>query len=157
MHARRKFFELADIAAQARQGKAAPAISPIALEAVKRIDTLFDIERTINGASAEERLRIRQEQSASLLAELEAWLREERARLSRSASVIKPIDYLLKRWDGFARFLKDGWICLSTDAVEKPFLMWAQIFSACPAKRRPSSRKPARRARHSPFPFGGSP
>ena len=67
-HARRQFFELADIAANARRGKNAAAISPIALEAVKRIDALFDIERDINGLSAEERLRVRQEQSAPLLA-----------------------------------------------------------------------------------------
>ena len=92
-HARRQFFELADIAANARRGKKAPAISPIALEAVKRIDALFDIERAINGLSAEERLRVRQEQSAPLVDALEAWLREERSRLSRSASVVKPIDY----------------------------------------------------------------
>src|SRR4028119_2420115 len=84
-HARRQFFELADIAANARRGKRAAAISPIALEAVKRIDALFDIERTINGRSAEERLRVRQEQSAPLLSDLEAWLREERSRLSRGA------------------------------------------------------------------------
>ena len=64
-HARRQFFELADIAANARRGKKAPAISPVALEAVKRIDALFDIERTINGLSAEERLRVRQEQSTA--------------------------------------------------------------------------------------------
>src|ERR1700688_1447516 len=50
-HARRKFFELADIAANARRGKSATPISPIALEAVKRIDALFDIEREINGLS----------------------------------------------------------------------------------------------------------
>jgi transposase len=118
-HARRKFFELADIAGHARRGKTAPAISPMALEAVKRIDALFDIERTVNGTSAEERLRVRQEQSAPLLAAFEDWLREERARLSRSASVAKPIDYLLKRWDGFARFLEDGRICLSNNAAER--------------------------------------
>ena len=118
-HARRRFFELADIAANARRGKSVPAISPIALEAVKRIDALFDIERTINGASAEERLRVRQAQSAPLLAELETWLRQERARLSRSASVSKPIDYLLKRWDGFTRFHQDGRICLSNNAAER--------------------------------------
>ena len=118
-HARRKFFELADIAANARRGKTAPAISPIALEAVKRIDALFDIERTIKGASIGERLRIRQKQSAPLLAELEAWLREARAPLSRSAAVAKPIDYLLKRWDGFARFLQDGRICLTNNAAER--------------------------------------
>ncbi|MET4071282.1 hypothetical protein ABID58_006094 [Bradyrhizobium sp. S3.2.6] len=48
-HVRRQFFELADIAANARRDKNAAAISPIALEAVKRIDALFDIERGING------------------------------------------------------------------------------------------------------------
>jgi transposase len=130
-HARRKFFELADIATNARRGKSAPAISPIALEAVKRIDVLFDIERTINGASADGRLRVRQEQSAPLLAELEAWLREERARLSRSASVIKPIDYLLKRWDGFDRFLQDGRICLSNNAAERALRGFALPVSFC--------------------------
>ena len=118
-HARRQFFELADIAANARRGKKAAAISPIALEAVKRIDVLFDIERSINGLSVGERLRVRQEQSAPLMAELEAWLRKERTSLSRSASVVKPIDYLLKRWDRFAAFLDDGRICLTNNAAER--------------------------------------
>jgi transposase len=118
-HARRQFFELADIAANARRGKKAPAISPIALETVKRIDALFDIERAVNGRSAEERLSIRQEQSAPLLASLEAWLREERCHLSRSASVAKPIDYMLKRWGRFARFIDDGRICLTNNAAER--------------------------------------
>jgi len=118
-HARRKFFELADIAANARRGKKAPAISPIALEAVKRIDAVFDIERSVNGLSADERLRIRQEQSAPLVAELKTWLTEERAGLSRSSSVIKPIDYMLKRWDRFSAFLDDGRICLTNNAAER--------------------------------------
>jgi hypothetical protein len=43
-NARRKFFELADIAANARRSKTATPISPIAFEAVRRIDALFDIE-----------------------------------------------------------------------------------------------------------------
>jgi transposase len=118
-HARRQFFELADIATNARRGKKAPAISPVALEAVRRIDALFDIERGINGLSAEERLRIRREQSAPLLAALEAWLRNERSRLSRSASVAKPIDYMLRRWDRFARFVDDGRVCLTNNAAER--------------------------------------
>ena len=97
----------------------APAISPIALEAVKRIDALFDIERSLNGLPADQRLAVRQEQSLPLLTSLEAWLREERARLSRAASVAKPIDYMLKRWEGFARFAKDGRICLTNNAAER--------------------------------------
>ena len=118
-HARRQFFELADIAANARRGKKAAAISPIALAAVKRIDALFDIEREVNGLSAEQRQAVRKERSAPLLSELEAWLREERVRLSRSASVAKPIDYLLRRWDRFAQFIEDGRICLTNNAAER--------------------------------------
>jgi transposase len=118
-HARRQFFELADIAANARRGKKAMAISPVALEAVKRIDALFEIERAINGLSAEERLRVRQEQSRPLVDALETWLREERSRLSRAASVAKPIDYLLRRWGRFTPFLADGRICLTNNAAER--------------------------------------
>ena len=73
-HARRKFFELADIAAKA---------APVALEAVKRIDEVFDIEREIVGLSAAECLRVRQERSVDLL--------------TRHAGVAKAIDYVLKR------------------------------------------------------------
>ncbi|MFC1458487.1 IS66 family transposase [Microvirga arabica] len=118
-HARRQFFELADIAANARRGRKAPAISPIALEAVKRIDELFAIERTINGLSAEERRRVRQQQSAPLLTDLDEWLRTERSRLSRSALVLQPIDYLLRRWERFAGFVEDGRICLTNNAAER--------------------------------------
>ena len=118
-HARRKFFELADIAANARRGKKATPISPIALEAVKRIDALFDIERDINGFSVEKRLAARQERSAALVAALEAWMRAERAKLSRHAAVAKAIDYMLTRWEAFTRFLDDGRICLTNNAAER--------------------------------------
>ncbi|MXY40952.1 MAG: IS66 family transposase [Rhodospirillaceae bacterium] len=118
-HARRKFYELADIAASKRRGRNAPPISPLAMEAVKRIDALFDIERSINGETAECRLAVRREQSAPLLADLEDWMRTERAGLSRHSPVARAMDYMLKRWDGFARFLDDGRICLSNNAAER--------------------------------------
>ena len=118
-HARRKFYELADIAAGKRRGKRAPPISPLAMEAVKRIDALFDIERGINGETVERRLAVRREQSAPLLADLEDWMRTERAGLSRHSPVAKAMDYMLKRWDRFARFIDDGRICLSNNAAER--------------------------------------
>src|SRR5271165_1300470 len=86
-HARRKFFELADIAANAQRSKIATPISPIAFEAVRRIDGLFDIEREINGLTAAERLAARRESSVLLVGAFEAWMRAERARLSRHAAV----------------------------------------------------------------------
>ena len=118
-HGRRKFYELADIAANKRRGKRAPPISPLALEAVKRIDALFDIEREINGKPAGHRHAVRRERSAPLVAELEDWMRMERAGLSRHASAAKAMDYMLKRWGSFARFLDDGRICLTNNAAER--------------------------------------
>ena len=118
-HGRRKFYELADIAANKRRGKGAAPIAPLALDAVKRIDALFDIEREINGEPAERRLAVRRERSAPLVAELEAWMRTERTRLSRHAPVAKAIDYMLKRWYSFTRFLDDGRICLTNNAAER--------------------------------------
>ncbi|MEQ1609285.1 MAG: IS66 family transposase [Hyphomonadaceae bacterium] len=121
-HGRRKFFVLADIeaAAQARAKGEKPAIvSPLAFEAVRRIDALFDIERTINGKSPEERLAVRREHSAPLVADLQAWMREHRAGLSRKNEIAKAMDYMLKRWAAFARFLEDGRICLTNNAAER--------------------------------------
>ena len=118
-HCRRKFFELADIAASKGRGKNAPPISPLALEAVKRIDVLFDIERGINGKAAEQRLAVRQELSAPVLADLKGWMQAERRKLSRHSPVAKAMDYMLRRWDLFARFLDDGRICLTNNAAER--------------------------------------
>jgi len=119
-HARRKFFELADIQKSARDRKRkGKPISPIALEAVQRYDALFEIEREINGLSAAERLAARQEKSKPLFDDMHEWLKRERATLSKSSEVIEPIDYMLKRWDGFARFLDDGRICLTNNTAER--------------------------------------
>jgi hypothetical protein len=57
--------------------------------------------------------------SAPLVADLEVWLREQRARLSRGNDLAKAIDYMLKRWPAFTRFLEDGRICLSNNAAER--------------------------------------
>jgi transposase len=107
-HARRKFFDLA------RLSKA-----PIAVEAVKRIGLLFAIEREINGLAVQERLRVRQERSHPLIVELQAWLREQRAKLSRNNDTTKAINYCLSRWDAITRFLDDGRLCMSNNAAER--------------------------------------
>lgn len=92
-HSRRKFFVLADIAANAKRGKNAAPISPMALEAVKGIDGLFDIEREINGLTADLRLELRRKDSLPLVDDLQVWLQTEREKLSRSSPVTEAIDY----------------------------------------------------------------
>ena len=113
---------MADLAENARrkvQGKKPVVISPLALEAVRRIDALFEIERGINGETPERRRAVRQELSAPLVADLEAWMREQRAKLARSNDVAKAMEYMLKRWSSFTRFLEDGRVCLSNNAAER--------------------------------------
>jgi hypothetical protein len=110
-HARRPFFALADIEASARrkaEGKVPAPISPLALEIVQRMDRLFEIERGINGKSVEERRVVRQDLSRPLVDELEARLRAERPKLSRGSDLAKAMDYMLKRWPAFTRFLEDA-------------------------------------------------
>ena len=121
-HARRKFFELADVEGAARRksrGERVGMIYPIALEAVQRLDALFDIERSINGKSTAERHTARQTLSAPVMAELHTWLVAQRAKLSRNHDLAKAINYMLRRWDAFTRFLDDGRICISNNAAER--------------------------------------
>jgi transposase len=111
-HGRRKFFVIADISAKG-------VGAPVAIEAVRRIDAIFAIERDINGHSAADRLAARQVRIVPLVADLGQWMRAERARLSRHADTAKAMDYMLKRWPAFARFLADGRICLTNNAAER--------------------------------------
>jgi transposase len=107
-HGRRKFYELAELAR-----------APLAIEAVRRIDAIFDLERSINGLPPTQRLAVRQERVAPRVASLESWMRAARSKMSRHADVAKAIDYMLKRWDAFTCFLGDGRICLTNNAAER--------------------------------------
>jgi len=122
VHARRPFFAMADIEENARRkasGKKEIALSPIAIEIVHRIDALFEIERSINGKRADERLAVRQTLSRPLVDNLHVYLRAQVARLARGHDLAKAINYILKRWTSFTLFLQDGRVCLSNNAAER--------------------------------------
>jgi transposase len=80
---------------------------------------VFAIEREIYGEPAEPLLPVRQQRVLPLLNELEAWMRVERARLSRHTDVAKAFDYMLTRRPTFTAFLHDGRICLTNNAAER--------------------------------------
>jgi len=65
-HARRKLFELADVASKARNNTSV-VISPIALAAVQKFDAIFALERGINGLSPDQRLAMRRRDIAPLV------------------------------------------------------------------------------------------
>jgi transposase len=114
-HARRPFFIHADLqeAARRRAKSNKPVVvSPIALEVVRQIDSLFDIERAINGQSPEKRRAIRQDQSKPIVEALRIYLEEKRNDFPRTHDLHKAINYMLKRWTAFTLFLDDGRVCL---------------------------------------------
>ena len=74
---------------------------------------------------------MRQERSRPLIVELEAWLREQRAKLSRNSDTTKAINYCLSRWDAFTRFLVDGRLCMSNNAAERELRAVASLESLC--------------------------
>ena len=95
------------------------AKAPLAIEAVRRIDAVFAIERDLNGLPTAERLAARARDVAPLVADLEDWMKAERRRLSCHADVAKAMDYMLKRWPAFCRFVEDGRICMTNNAAER--------------------------------------
>ena len=107
-HWRRQFYELADLKK-----------APIATEAVKRIDVIFAIERTINGATSSEKQAVRRQTIRPLVDDLMTWLNVQRRGLSPKSDTAKAIDYGLKRMAAFTRFLDDGRICMSNNAAER--------------------------------------
>ncbi len=117
-HARRKLFELADIASKARTGKPT-TISPIAFEAVQKFDAIFALERAINGSSPAQRVAGRRKDIAPVVDDLIEWMKRERSKLSRHNEVAKAFDYMLKRIAVFTRFLDDGRICMTNNAAER--------------------------------------
>jgi hypothetical protein len=94
--ARRKLFELADVASKARS--CGPrTISQIAFEAVRKFDAFFALEPS----SPEARVTTRREDIAPLINDLIDWMKQGRCKLSRHNEVAKAMDCMLKRIDVF--------------------------------------------------------
>ncbi len=117
-HARRKLFELADVASKVRNKKQV-VISPIAFAGVQKFDAVFAAERSINGLSPAERVAARRKDVAPLVSELIEWMKQERTKLSPHNDVTKAMNYMLKRIEAFTCFLEDGRICISNNAAER--------------------------------------
>ena len=117
-HARRKFFVLADVTSKARSRKPV-IVAPLALEAVRRCDAIFEAERALNGLRPNLRLEQRRLSVRLLVDDLQRWMATERCKMSRHSDVAKAMDYMLTRWPAFTRILDDGRVCLSNNAAER--------------------------------------
>ena len=107
-HARRKLHEVAQA-----------GTAPIAEEGLKQIAALYRIEKDIRGLDPEARLAARQDRSAPLIADFEAWLTANRTRVSSKAPLGEALKYIAKYWGGLCFYLKDGRIEMDNNAVER--------------------------------------
>ena len=107
-HTRRKFYDVF-IATKA----------PIADETLRRIAALYAIESDIRGQPAEERRRVRQQQSRPLVEAMHVWLTEQLGRIPGASTLAKAIRYAMNHWNGLVLFLEDGRLELDTNTVER--------------------------------------
>jgi hypothetical protein len=92
-------------------------VSPLALEAVRQIDPLFEIERGINGESVNgDELCVRNERFLNRRYNGPDW---RATRQTPRSDVAKEVDYMFRRCSSFNRFLEDGRVCLSNNAAER--------------------------------------
>ena len=99
--------------------KAIPEVgSPIGDEILQRIAALYAIEKQIRGSSPEVRRAVRQEGAKPLVAELDAFIRAQRERLSRKSNMGKALAYLVNHWDGLCVYLDDGRVEMDNNPVE---------------------------------------
>lgn len=124
-HARRKFDEA--LKAQKSSAKRNRSIKESkALQGLGWIQKLYQIERQAKEVPPEERHRIRQERSRSVMEKLRAWLTDAIPRVPPQSLTGKALAYLDGQWPKLVRVLDDGRIPLDTNAVEnaiRPFVI----------------------------------
>jgi transposase len=92
--------------------------SPMADEILRRIASLYAIEKEIRGQSPQHRHAVRQERSRPIVDELKVWIRDQRARLSSKSPMGTALAYIANHWDGLCVFLDDGRVEMDTNPVE---------------------------------------
>ena len=93
--------------------------SEIARQALDRIGSLYDIEKQINGRSAEERRAVRQAHSKSKVESFKVWAEQQLGAISGKSDLAKAFRYILSRWAAFTLFLEDGCVAIDNNAAER--------------------------------------
>ena len=107
-HVRRKFFDV-----HSANG------SPVAMEALERIGTLYGIEADIKGRPPDERRQCRETEAIPLLATFKAWLEATLPKLPGKSDLAAAMRYALGRWDALIRYVHDGCIEIDNNAAER--------------------------------------
>jgi transposase len=96
--------------------KAAPEI---AREAVERVRALYAVERQCKDVSVEARLKLRQQQSAPLLAQLRERLLAWKEQLLPKHPMAEAVNYALSQWAELNVFCSDGAVSIDNNVSER--------------------------------------
>lgn len=92
---------------------------------------LYDIERQVQDAHADDRWRVRQQQSRPVIDKLHDWLTQYRGKVPEGSATAKAIDYSLRRWQALIRFLDNGGLPIDNNWVENQIPPVATTRSLC--------------------------
>ena len=106
-HSRRKFFDLH-----------AANKSQIAEFALQQFAHIYDVEREVKELAAEQRQRIRQQQTKPVLDALHQWMLLQRQKVPEGSATAKALDYSLRRWVALTRFVDDGQLPADNNWIE---------------------------------------
>ena len=93
---------------------------------MSQIQALYRIERELQEASVNERLRVRQERTKPLIEKLRAWLDASLDSVPPQSLTGKAMYYMDRQWPKLVRVLEDGRVPLDTNLVEnaiRPFVV----------------------------------
>jgi hypothetical protein len=107
-HVRRKFFDMH-----------AAGKSPVASEALARIQALYAIEEDVRGRLPDHRRRARQTRAGPLVADMRAWLDAMLRSSSKRSDLAAAIRYALGRWPALMRYIDDGTVEIDNNPVER--------------------------------------
>jgi transposase len=126
-HARRKFDEaLRGQKSKSKKGSKKTAKESKARQAMRQIQELYRIEKSVKDASAAERHRVRQERSVPIVEKLREWLNASIDSVPPQSLTGKAMAYLDRQWPKLIRVFEDGRIPLDTNRVEnviRPFVV----------------------------------
>ena len=107
-HVRRKFFDI---------DKAQP--DGFAREVLESIATLYGVEKSVKGQSAQTRCQVRQARAGPVLETLKSRLITVRSQIPKKLPLAKAIHYALVRWESLVRFVDDGRIEIDNNPIER--------------------------------------
>lgn len=106
-HARRKFHDIHKATG-----------SPVAHQALERIGALFAVERDIKGRPPDQRATARATYTRPLIDELGTWFDATLPKVSGRSELAGAIRYARARWPALTRYIDDGRLEISNNAVE---------------------------------------